>query len=438
MEHIKTNHKELAMLNSLFSQQTLFCEAFQVFKQDIGEILSNLVQGQTSMNSELLLLKEGLNNKINKKESNVNGNNSEKDNYAKKAAANNAEEPSKKKKTGNTDTIKSTASSLPAQVVWVGDSHSNSLDKRAFEDLTNTKVDMAIVYTVDKDNDAKYPDRNFMRIVPEKLAKKKYDTLILQGGCNEISNVIVDSHFKPEDVKSWEEKVRLSRTKMFNIALESLEKNTDLKKVIIVTSPPRYDPEDPNGIKAKLNHFGNSIYTSLWMQKGCPGNISIQDQKLDCQGELRGKRFGNPVPHILNGKPFDGIHLRGKLGSRHYTNSMARIFANCFPGIQINWRANQSRDSNYHNSCAQTNYQQGQSDSSQPRRPINGNYKQRNVGQNYNSWNGNYETDFSHQPHARQSRGFKRNNVGQKTYVQKKGGKDMYNIPVSNRFQGNC
>ena len=87
------------------------------------------------MKSELLLLK------MNKKESNVNGYNSEKDNHTKRADASNAEEPSKKKKTGNTDTNKSIVSSLPAQLVWVGDSHSNSLDKRAFEDLPNKKVD---------------------------------------------------------------------------------------------------------------------------------------------------------------------------------------------------------------------------------------------------------------------------------------------------------
>ena len=35
-----------------------------------------------------------------------------------------------------------------------------------------------------------------------------------------------------------------SRTKLFEIAEESLEKNKEQKKVIIVATLPRYDPED--------------------------------------------------------------------------------------------------------------------------------------------------------------------------------------------------
>ena len=72
--------------------------------------------------------------------------------------------------------------------------------------------------------------------VPERLHNKAYDTLILQGGCNEISNINVKKDFSPEDVKIWEKKIYESRSKMFKLAEESLEKNEDLKKVILVSS----------------------------------------------------------------------------------------------------------------------------------------------------------------------------------------------------------
>ena len=300
----------------------------------------------------------------------------------------------------------------------------------------NTKVDIAIAYTADRDVEAKYPERNLIKVVPEKLVNKKYDTLVLQGGCNEISNVILNQNFKPEDVKLWEEKVRISRTKIFKIAEESLENDKDLKKVIIVTSLPRYDSKDsdPHAIKSKLNQYGNSVYTSLWMQRGCPSNISIQDQKLDCQGELRGKRFGNPGEPNNDGKPWDGIHLRGWLGSRHYTNSVAKIFANCFPAMKIDWTANQSGDGNYHKTCAQASYQRRHFGSFRPARQ--GNYRQHNQ----NNYYSRHTDGFSQQTTAGQSRGFKKNNIKHRNnhHGQGPNNENVYTIPVSNRFQGNC
>jgi hypothetical protein len=142
----------------------------------------------------------------------------------------------------------------------VGDSHTTSLDRKAFEGLTNAKVDMSIAYTSDRDIDAKYPDRNFIKTVPALLKKKSFDTLVLQGGCNEISNIKVKANFTAQDLKLWEEKVSQSRTKIFEVAEEALEKNKSLQKVIIVNSLPRYDPEDKdvNSVKAKLKQFGNS------------------------------------------------------------------------------------------------------------------------------------------------------------------------------------
>ena len=438
IEHIKANHQQLSMLNSLFSQQNHLCESFTVFKQDIGELLQNLIQGQNTMRSELLLLKENkANGNKEKKTKPADSDHAQnvkptKDTYAKKAAGNANIETSN----SNPETKKSSKTnevSLPSLVAWVGDSHTHNLDRRAFENLSNTKVDISIAYTVGADANARFPEKNLKKIVPEKLANKKFDTLVLQGGCNEISNLNVTSNFKPEDVKLWEKKVCESRTKMFEIAVESLENNTDLKKVIIVTSLPRYDPEDrdPYGIKAKLNQYGNSVYTSLWMQKGCPGDIVIADQKLDCKGELRNKRFGNPDSN-LDGKPWDGIHLRGKLGSRHYTNSMANIFAVSYPGLQINWGANQSADNNPHITCPQTNYQRRHFTTSRPNTRNNDSYGQRRGEHNYQGRN--TASGFSHQGDAGRSRGFKRNNAGLKNNYQ---GQGEYAIPVRNRFQGN-
>ena len=48
---------------------------------------------------------------------------------------------------------------------------------------------MAVAYTVDEDDDASFKHKNFLKVVPERLHAKKFDTLVLQGGCNEVSNI---------------------------------------------------------------------------------------------------------------------------------------------------------------------------------------------------------------------------------------------------------
>ena len=85
---------------------------------------------------------------------------------------------------------------MPDWVLWVGNSHSHNLDRKVFEKQTDTKVDIGIAYTVDNDSDTRYPKRNFLKIVPDKLNKNNYDTIVLQGGCNEISNLKVKNNFK--------------------------------------------------------------------------------------------------------------------------------------------------------------------------------------------------------------------------------------------------
>ena len=69
------------------------------------------------------------------------------------------------------------------------------------ENATNLNIDVATAYTVDADIDARYREQNFMTIVPERMMKKKYDTLVLQGGSIEITNL--NTKDEEEDPKHW-------------------------------------------------------------------------------------------------------------------------------------------------------------------------------------------------------------------------------------------
>ena len=111
--------------------------------------------------------------------------------------------------------------------------------------------------------------------------------------------------------------------------------------------------------------FGNSLYDSLWMQNGCPENIIISDQQMDCRGPLRQKRFGNPGSKGHDGKPWDGTHMRGYLAVKHYSNSMIRIMNECNP----------LRQDNYHETCPQTVYQRKHSPRTQYHNQSDNNYQ---------------------------------------------------------------
>ena len=287
-------------------------------------------------------------------------------------------------------------------MLFVADSNGHNLDCNIVEDGTKTRVDSATAYTVEADEDAKYKHKNFLRVVPERLAKKDYDTLIIQGGCNEISNINLSS----KNVKSWQEKIRRSREKMFQLAEKSLKDNEHLKKVIILKSLPRYDSfgSDPSSIRSNFNQFGNSQYTNLWLEKGCPENIVIADQHMECNGQLRTKRYGNPglVDHC--GKPWYGIHIRG----HHYTNSVIRI----------------PSDQSPHSTCPQTQYQTRQETM----------YKDADNFQFQQNPRNNYWRD-----HTQKKGNYGRQNTGDNVAYQTHGSQYDYGDGVSNRFttQGN-
>ena len=194
---------------------------------------------------------------------------------------------------------------------------------------------------------------------------------------------------------------------MFKLAEDSLKNNPELKKVIILKSPPRYDSSavDPCSIKSMLNQFGNTLYTNMWMGRGCPIDISIEDQNFECHGPLREKRYGNPDYLGYDGKPWDGIHMRGRLAVTHYTNSIIRILSGSIPPTH------DVRKSNFHQSCPQTQYQNRKQ------------YKNKGAA-NYRT---NYKTAGHHTRNQdRDSQGENMEQFGSYS--------EGYNVRVSNRF----
>ena len=199
----------------------------------------------------------------------------------------------------------------------------NKLNKQVLQNVTDSNVTSVKAFTIDAKDGAVRPDLNHKRIVPAELSKNTYDTLVLEGGVNEISNINTDGDFIG-NIENWKKKVSDDSVNMFRLAEESLANNPKLKKVIILKRNFRCD----NQTKQSLSGSANTVYDDLWIRKGRPLNISIADQKLQCEGNLRTLRYGN-----RNYDNYDGVHMRGKLSTQHYTRSIIDVFISAYPEL---------------------------------------------------------------------------------------------------------
>ena len=144
---------------------------------------------------------------------------------------------------------------------------------------------------------------------------------------------------------------------LFTIAEEAIKRKPNLN-VIIVKRLPRYDrsSKDILGIKAKLSVFGNNAYDQLWIKKGSPKNIHIIELNINCDNSsyLRKLVYGDGQDRI-----FDGTHLRGPGGSRHFTyravQSLKPVLKSLHPAVQTGpVQGNKGKDD--HSNCEQTRY----------------------------------------------------------------------------------
>ena len=135
----------------------------------------------------------------------------------------------------------------------------------------------------------RFPHANFKKVVPEVLENGDVDTLNIETGSIEITNIkvnyeaIMDTNNNIEVMKrQWFQQVEEDSKNLFKVAEDAIEKKPELK-VIIVKRLPRFDrsTQDIFGIKQQLSCFANSVYDHLWIKHGSPSNIQIVDFKLN-------------------------------------------------------------------------------------------------------------------------------------------------------------
>ena len=224
-------------------------------------------------------------------------------------------------------------SASKAKMLIVGTSLNRKLHQQVIKNVTDCDVTFKEAFTVDHDENAFYPDKNFFKVVPQELQKEDFSVLVLSCGPNEISNLDTTLNYR-ENIDEWRNKVGQSSVKMFQLAEWCLQKYSSLKSVVIVKRPPRYD----NRIKAHLSEYANAILDEM-MKKSGNKNICVSRQKLSCDGYVRMQRFGNPSYNN-----YDGIHMRGKLAVQHMTMTFINMMVDIYPHLKP---ANLSESGNF-------------------------------------------------------------------------------------------
>ena len=202
----------------------------------------------------------------------------------------------------------------------------------------------------------RFPNKDFDTVTNAELNKKEYDTLIMQAGSVDITNLVTSTKTS-ENAEFFKQRITVSAKNLFSTATRALSNHPELKKVVIMTMIPRYDKneEDPHKLKPALSNVFNAELFQTWLNSPLKHKIFIGSHELECSGGIREARYGN-----LRHPRHDCIHMVGVSGCNAYTKSVINILktASVIPSHVSTDIPASSSSSEYHKTCPQTRYQQ--------------------------------------------------------------------------------
>ena len=237
------------------------------------------------------------------------------------------------------------------KILYIGDSISANVDIANLEFATQAEFITAKAYSSTHETESniakqapKFPDSNFLDVVRKNVNKGNFKSLVIQAGSVDITNL--NTMDDPEEHMEYfrQETIR-SATNLFQAGIDALKAKPSLTKVLIMKQIPRYDPADvdPLSLKASLSILFNNTLTNLWMESPFKQKMFIGNHNIECNGAIREARYR----HTKSGK-YDGVHLYGSSGTKAYTLSVLNILR------AANITASEH---NFHQSCAQFEYQ---------------------------------------------------------------------------------
>ena len=262
---------------------------------------------------------------------------------------------------------------LKHKVKWVGTSISKVLDKKKVEKDLDVELTSVKAYCVSKEG--RYPDQNFKEVVAETLEDGEVDTLVLEAGSIEITNIDVNKAVMnteksiEESKKEWFDKAEETSKAIFQIAEESVAKNKKLN-VVIVKRLQRFDKtsSDIIGIKQKISDFANKIYDQCILKSSNSSRIHLMELNLTRES----KHLKDIIYGRTDNQRYDGIHLSGEAASRHFSYRVVQSFKQILqtPGqpkirpsqyssseSESSERRERISESHGHTNCPQAQYQ---------------------------------------------------------------------------------
>ena len=184
-------------------------------------------------------------------------------------------------------------------ILYIGDSISSNVDFGALGVATQSEFVKVKAYSsvFDKVSNvakqaARFPAANFTDVVPAELNKGRFNTLVLQAGSVDITNLNTKDNPK-EYMEYFRQETILSAQNIFRAATNALRAHPNLSKVIIMSQIPRYDTPhvDPLALKASLSLLFNTSLTNLWMESPDKEKIHVGSHNIDCNGAIRETRY---------------------------------------------------------------------------------------------------------------------------------------------------
>ena len=347
-------HEEIVMLYTMSNQISELSEnfgTFETFKDELGNTLMKMFENQNSIKQELFVIR-------NKQ---VELSSSKPDTQPEstfQSSSHPTESSSPKRSAPSASSSSKSAPNAPKikqkerKTLFVGDSISANVNIKALEIATNSKFSSARAYSSAHDTEenvakykTKFPKSNFAEVVPAQLKKDEYQTLVLQAGSVDITNLKTKND-PAAYVEYFKQETVLSAKRFFQTGEKALTAHQALEKVGLMKQTPRYDPAnvDPLCIRPALAELYNNTMTECWMNSQFKDKIVIGNHNIDCTGSIKEARYRE----TKTGR-FDGIHLYGSSGQKAYTKSVLNI---------LKFAQLTSSDYDYHKSCPQTRYHQ--------------------------------------------------------------------------------
>ena len=381
--HTKDNHEDIVVLLTMAQEvhgiYQMF-ENFETFKEELGDVVkciggavNNIENTQNEIKQEQNVIKQTQNEmkqelfliRNNQAQLSSSSNNSS---GKSKASSDGSVAPSINLSRSYASVTKTTCTSsaqVPPQqssndqpriqkTLFIGDSISSNVDIKSLEDATGSSITSVRAYCSLNDTTenevkqaAKFPNKNFQDVTPAELAKDVYNTLILQAGSEDITNLNTRAN-QSQYMEYFKQEAVISAKNLFQTATNALSGSSTLEKVVIMKQTPRYDPLtlDPLSLKPALSELYNNTLTQEWMDSDYKHKIHIGNHNNDCNGAIREARYRE----TRTGK-YDGIHLYGSSGRKAYTKSVLNILKDARVTTE---------EYDYHQTCPQYRYQHRQ------------------------------------------------------------------------------